>query len=533
LSTHRRTDLALTALVVGAASLRMWGIGYGLPHTLARPDEEAVYSVALGFFSRKMNPGFFDWPSLFMYAVAIAFVVYFNIGRVGGWFGREASFIAAGIAHPSPLYLIARGVSAVAGTATVMVTHRVGVHLFDRTTALVGALFLAVSALHVRESHFALADVAATFLLMTSFLWSVRYWRSGARRDALLAAVVAGLAASTKYNAGIVIVPLFWAIASQQHSAHRTYRLRMMAMCGIVAVAAFAAGTPYAVLDMPHFAAALREVSGHLRRGHMALAGFAWQIHLTSSLRYGLGLPMLVAAVAGMGLLLFRRRRDAALFLLCPVSYFVLIGAGQTAFARYILPTIPFLCLSAAYLTVEFARVVSRWSGEPARTPALATILAVLIAAPSLWSAIETNRLLARNDNRLIAAAWLREHFPRGASLYQTGSTYAHLQMQEDGIAPDPRYPYAALDATPPPDVIVVLRCAIEYCDVPANVVSALTHYVPLTVFVAARSDDRSLVYDRDDAFFVPLAGFRAVTRPGPNVAIYGRVTSDRQASPR
>jgi hypothetical protein len=80
----------------------------------------------------------------------------------------------------------------------------------------------------------------------------------------------------------------------------------------------------------------------------MALAGYAWQIHLTSSLRYGLGLPMLVAGLGGMGVLMFRSRHDATLFLLCPVTYFVLIGAGQTAFARYILPTIPFLCLGGA-----------------------------------------------------------------------------------------------------------------------------------------------------------------------------------------
>jgi len=99
------------------------------------------------------------------------------------------------------LFLIARALSAAAGIATVSVTYRVGVSLFDRTTGLVAALFLAIAALHVRESHFALTDVSATCLLMASFLRIVRYWRSGFRRDALLAAVLAGLAASTKYNA--------------------------------------------------------------------------------------------------------------------------------------------------------------------------------------------------------------------------------------------------------------------------------------------------------------------------------------------
>ena len=514
-------------MVIAAAALRVWGIGYGLPHTRARPDEEAVLSVALGFFARNLNPAFFDWPSLFMYAVAAAFVVYFNIGRMVGWFGREASFIAAGTTHPTPLLLIARGLSAAAGTATVAMTYRIGANLFDRPTALIGAVFLAVAALHVRESHFGLTDVAATFLLMTSFLFIVRYWRSGARRDALLAAVFGGLAASTKYNAGIVALALFWAIASRQSTASLVSRAQLIAMCAIGSAAAFVAGTPYALLDASHFAAALREVGGHLRRGHMALAGYAWHTHLTSSLRYGIGLPMLVTGIAGMGVLVLRRPRDGALFLLCPLTYFVLIGAGQSAFARYMLPTIPFLCLSAAFLVTELAHGISRLSGHRAAAPALAAIMAALVATPSFWYAIETNRLLERADNRLIAAAWLREHFPAGASLFQTGSVYGHLQMQEEGLVPDPRYPEVPIAATPAPDVIVVLRCPLGYCDVPADVNRALTAYLPLTVFVAARLNDPALVYDRDDAFFVPLSGFHAVTRPGPNVEIYLRKRPD------
>jgi hypothetical protein len=155
--------------------------------------------------------------------------------------------------------------------------------------------------------------------------------------------------------------------------------------------------------------------------------------------------------------------------------------------------------------------------------PALVVAIASLVAFPSLWSAMQSDRLLTRDDNRLIAAAWLREHFPGGASLFQTGSIYTHVQMQRDGVAPDRRYPDVSIDATPPPDVIVVLRCPLDYCDVPAGVTTKLTEYVPLTLFVAAGIRDPALVYDKDDAFFVPLAGFHAVLRPGPNVEIYGR----------
>ena len=520
----RRFDPSLVLLLVCAAALRVWGIGYGLPHTLTRPDEEAVLGVALRIFGRNLNPGFFDWPSLFIYAVAAAYVVYFNVGRVVGWFGREASFIAAGTSHPAPLFLIARGVSAAAGTATVATVYRVGVQLFDRTTALVAAAFLVVAALHARESHFGLTDISATWLLMTSFLYTVTYSHRHVRRHALIAAFFAGLAASTKYNAMVVMLPLLWAVARQAEAAREANRLRLSVMCLFIALAAFVVGTPYAVLDPVPFLTALREVSAHLRRGHMALAGYAWRIHLTSSLRYGLGLPMLLAGIGGMALFLSRHRRDGVLFLLCPLTYFALIGAGQSAFARYILPTIPFLCLAAAYLVVDIARVAGTLVSKPCAVTALIWIIAALVAAPSMSAAIETDRLLTRTDNRLLAAAWLRERFPAGASLCQTGSVYGHVQMQGEGFVPDPRYPETGVDATPPPDVLVVLRCPLAYCDVPAHVNDVLRSYTPLRSFDAVDIADPDLVYDRDDAFFVPLSGFGAVTRPGPNLEIYKRV---------
>jgi hypothetical protein len=41
--------------------------------------------------------------------------------------------------------------------------------------------------------------------------------------------------------------------------------------------------------------------------------------------------------------------------------------------------------------------------------------------------------------------------------------------------------------------------------------------------FIALDTSLEGLAYDLDDAFFVPLAGFGAVTRPGPNLAMHVR----------
>lgn len=524
----RRIDVPLACVLLGAAALRGWGIGYGLPHTLTRPDEEAVFAVALRVFGGNFDPGFFDWPSLFMYAVAAAFVLYFNIGRIAGWFGREAAFVAAAIGNPAPLFLVARGISAAAGTATVATVFRIAGDLFDRSTAIVAAAFLAVAALHVRESHFALTDVAATWLLTLSFLFTVRYARAGRQRDAILSAVWAGLAISTKYNAGVVALPALWAIVSRER---RGAAVRVAVMYGLVMIAAFAAGTPYAFLDARQFAASLVAVSAHLRNGHIIVGGYAWRIHLTSSLRYGVGLPMLLAGIAGFALSVVRDRHAGLLFALFPVAYFALIGAGQTAFARYIMPILPFLCIAAAHTTVEGAGAVARMLKRPGARPKLTWALAILVAAPTLWSSIATDRLLSLTDSRLQAAGWIRDNFPHGASMFQTGAIYGHIQMQRSGFIDDPAYSPVPVDAPRPPDLIVVLRCPLAYCDTPPDLEQRLLPYMPLQTFTAVNVDDPALVYDREDAFFVPLSGFGAVTRPGPNVLIYERLNHEPATS--
>jgi hypothetical protein len=301
-----------------------------------------------------------------------------------------------------------------------------------------------------------------------------------------------------------------------------------------IAAAAFVIGTPYAVLDPKPFLSSLGNVFAHLRGGHTALAGYAWRVHLTSSLRYGVGVPMLAAGLGGLALYCWRDWRAGALFALLPVSYFALIGSGQTAFARYIIPIVPFLCLSAAYFAVETARAIGRRSTVPVATAALTWLFAAIVAAPAAWSAIQTDRLLSRDDTRLIAARWIHDRYRGGVTLYQSGSTYGHVQMQTADPNGTARYPdvlfneesavfYDAGRPTTSPELIAVATCALPYCDAPARLGPVLADYQPLQTFTAVDLAQPGLVYDRDDAFFVPLAGFGAVARPGPNLVIYGR----------
>jgi 4-amino-4-deoxy-L-arabinose transferase-like glycosyltransferase len=525
----------LAAILVLAAFVRVWGLDFGLPHTQARPDEQATVSIALRFFTRTLNPAFFDWPSLFMYAVAACFVAYFQVGRLIGWFPYESTFVAAGAAHPAPLFLIARGLSAASGVLTVAAIYAAGLRLFDRITGLIGAFFLACAALHVRDSHFGVTDVAATSLVTLSFLFTAKFASSGRHREAIVSALWTGLAASTKYNAALIALPLSWAILRSRESWN--VRIGLLASCGLVAGVAFVAGTPYAVLDWQAFAAALESVAAHLRAGHAALAGPGWVVHLSTSLRYGLGLPLLVTGVAGLVLSVWRDRGSGLLLALFPVAYYVLIGSGQTAFARYIIPVVPFLCLAAAHFLVVAAGVFGRRLRRPAASPLIAWVFAAAVAAPSVMATVQTDRLLARTDNRLIAARWIRDRYPDGATIAQNGSFSGNVHMAAadpalaaryqsvDFHEPTGSFSTATSDKSSTPLLIIVVECPLPYCEAVSERLRGILRddYERQQEFVAFDASSRSLVYDRDDDFYVPLAGMQDVMRPGPNLIVYRR----------
>src|SRR6185436_3562741 len=68
-----RTRRLLPLILLIAAAVRLWGIGFGLPYIIARPDETAMAGPAVGFLSGDLRPPYFEWPTLFTYVTALLY----------------------------------------------------------------------------------------------------------------------------------------------------------------------------------------------------------------------------------------------------------------------------------------------------------------------------------------------------------------------------------------------------------------------------------------------------------------------------
>ncbi len=417
--------------------------------------------------------------------------------------------------------MVARLLSAAAGVANVWLLYRVAFRLFGRQTAYVSAAFLSLAFLHVRDSHFGVTDIAMTAMVTAGLLAVVRLAESGSRHDLIGTGVLIGLATATKYNAALLVLPAAMAIVDDPLKRPIGTRLIRLAALAAMIVGVFVVISPYALLEYGRFAADVEGVSRHLSTGHGADLGRGWTYHVTTTLRYGLGAPLLVTGLAGLLLMVVREGRRGWLVALFPVAYYAVLGSGRTVFARYALPLVPFLCVSAGYAVATVANWLARYANGARWSAATAALLTAVILWPSARSVIAFDRLLTREDSRLIARRWIEQHVPPGATIAQIGAANAKVY-----VAGDERYVAAPTDSRPALIVIVsspITGAATE------DIAPLLAQEYDLSFEEQVVSEnDPAHIYDRQDEFYLPLAGFDRIERPGPNVRVYVRRAVNR-----
>src|SRR5439155_3555765 len=135
---RRPTFWPLMGLLAIAAVVRFRALRFGLPLTQARPDETAIIDPVRTLLAGHL-PHFYDYPWLFLWIVAIAYIGYFTWGAAAGTFHSMSDMLASWPLHWEPFFLIPRAISAGTGTLTVLIVFSLGRQLRDDATGLVSA----------------------------------------------------------------------------------------------------------------------------------------------------------------------------------------------------------------------------------------------------------------------------------------------------------------------------------------------------------------------------------------------------------
>jgi hypothetical protein len=532
---RRYASLLVLLVLALAACLRFWGIDQGLPFPNARPDEREALEHTIGFPAGDLNPRWFVYPNLFFWVVWLWEESVLAVRRLLVAIPDYATLVRTDL----PLLILqGRLLSAALGTATVAIVYGIARRLGGPALGLVAGLLLATNLLHVRDSHALKADVylAAGVPIV---LWCLaRYTEAPTRGRAIGAGLAIGVTTALKYPGILLLGPAYVAgiLVTPRGGVRRFVPSADILILGAVAIATFLAASPYLLLDferarstaefsmlaiyatrpLPHAA----PPGSWLAELGAFLGGRAFVYHAGVSLRHGCGLAVALASPLAVAAA-WRRPRVAFLVLSATfaVLYGFAVGISPVRQSRYLTPLVPLLAVLLAHLVL----VLGGWFSRPAARAALAAGLTLLLVAEPALDSVRYDRIVSRTDTRVLATRWMAANLPPGAVVAELGSIVFPIADPE--LPPGARRAVVPLGAT---DLarygvthVVTHEHPLPFSTLLRGQMRALAPHLRLLVDFRPSRDGPTGLFEREDAYYVPLARFDAVERPGPLVRIY------------
>jgi len=412
--------IALVTIVGSGVILRFYGLDFGLPNNY-HPDEVPKVNAILDMQARgSFDPNYFLHPSFLLYCTYFVHSIMEYLGVALD--ARTGTFLAGRI------------VSALAGSASIILLYAVGRRLYSVWTGLFAAALLAFYPLHVTCSRYLKEDSLLLFFVLLALLWTLKAVKEDKPGFLFLAAAAAGLSASTKYSgaltAGIVLAAPFL----KSHSLIPDRKFSFYALLAIVVVPVlFIFGTPYSILNYKKFRHDFGFEQRHMMRGHtQAIDAWSqyWMYHFSKSVIPGMTFFDALIGTIGVGVLLWRRRIEDLLIVALVLVFYLPAEWVKAKPApqpeRYILPCLPFLALAGT----EVVRLLWR-----SRIRVLAPLAALLLVALPAWRSLDLARDI-KQDTRKQAEEWMIANLPKDSALYLDWQPYT-AYFPEDAFKVD------------------------------------------------------------------------------------------------
>lgn len=405
---------AFLVLILLSFAVRLVGIEHEVEGRYYR-DEGTYYHHASEINAGKPLRLSFVYPHLTYYLDA--FVLWgagLFPGAVAAWAGEVYE---VGADDPLALaWLLLRAVVAVLSALTVVPVFRIAERFGGTLAGIAAGLLVIFSPLYNEGSHLNTSDVPSAFFATVCLFFVARLVDAERTRDYLLAGVFAGLAAASKYPAGVVAIAIVgvWLLWRRER---RDFRPGLF-WAGFAALGTFVAAMP-SLLVYPEAAffggrGMFFGVRQYGRGGWLGVMPSSNSLFYARQLAESFGVAALLAGVTGLAALARPRRARLLWMLPFPVAYLVLLASMSMVVKRNLYPVLPILAVLvgvglAAWLTVLIQ--------EGPLFRAAATVLVLVSFVPVLVRTVRQDAGLARSSTRELAAEWVRANVPRGVAI--------------------------------------------------------------------------------------------------------------------
>lgn len=382
------------------------GISWGAP-ALWNPDE-LIWRVDMalgGYMQFDVTEPDFNYPSLPKY-------VMYAIGTITYGLGRSAyAFIVSARVFSALL-------GAVAGVLIYFLAKTLGAR---KSTATLAGLLYVASSVATENGRFAHNDLYLQFFVILCVFFVIKYQQTMLFRWLYLSFFAVGLAASSKYTGGSLIILPVLAYVFANWRALRTEWLFMtgkLVLGGVIAYLGYGLGTPRAfVVPVEYFSSvlpALRNLTNYGFNSGSSLGIYGqWGVFKAAVgvFCYYLFLLGYVWFAVRWVLWLFgrasfegRRGQAVGALLLTVLIFDLPFIISINYIGRYFIPFIPFLAILSAFLVEDFLTFARERGWNFARTVIIAVFTVGFVYSGLRLASIG---LLFMNDARIPATEYI------------------------------------------------------------------------------------------------------------------------------
>lgn len=425
----------VSSIILLAASLRFWGISFGLPYDF-NPDEvhEILRALKLGNGEYSLSP----WKGGLYLILFLFYGALYVIWRVLGVVSSPEDFALAYLSDPTPFFLIGRATVALMGTFTCYLVYKIAEKIFGYQTAIIALLFISLSLYHVLWSHYINVDIGMILFIFLAFYWLLCFNETRKTSFLLGSAAASGLAFAFKLP-GLLAVLIFFSFALSQMKSDPFDRniIKTCAQYIIVFIITSAMIAPenyiygYTVLGM--FESILSGLVTPTAQSDLAAAqtqidsvtidiGSAYHEIMLRSYN----LPLTILTAVGLWCAI-RNKKNSILgvSVACGIYVAGLYLADRPGSQRYLLPIFPLICILSAYGVYQLSRFTR------IRVDILTGSICLFLAMPAAYEVY----MLTRPDTRIIAKSYIEEHIPRDTKILVDGMR--HRMIHSPPINPN------------------------------------------------------------------------------------------------
>lgn len=428
-----KNTLLLIAILGLALFLRIWGLDYGLPYFLIDDERTLVYTslkmAELKTLIPTLHPEEFKitfYAPLMSYVYLFFLTPFILLKYLLGSFTDFRELANYFILNPSSLWLIARAVNVLMGTAAVYLIYLIGKKTCNTGVGLISASLLTFSFYNIQFSHFTRPWGPAVFFICLIMLLSLHIFKSPQKKHYLWAGVAGGLGLGAHYAAAFGMAIFFVAhyFSDKFSFLEKTKNKNLW-----LAVFIFVLLSLVFILVNLQLFFSWTGISRLSEYGTTAKSFAGYLRIFTTYFKILLFLEpvILISSLLGIIILWFKSKKLFFISLSWPIIYISSLylffyAEFYKPITYYVILIIPWLAVLAGFGIYSLISKLQNYKK--------AIIVMLLLLYPFLTAA-QYGYLFSQKDTRILAKDWVEENIPTGTKILSNWSYINPIPTKE------------------------------------------------------------------------------------------------------